>query len=250
MSAVRGNTTLKDPVIEVLADPERLAHRLADWLLEAARSAEPPFAVALSGGSTPRRLYELLAQSPRREAFPWDDTHWFWGDERFVSHADPQSNYGMVHEAMLSHAPIPPSSIHAIPTEGMTPEAAATLYEQELMTFYGAGSLDPKRPLFDVTLLGLGPDGHTASLFPNTPVLDERQRWVAAVVGVKPEIRITLTYPPLESSRHAVFLVAGKEKRSVLDRLLRGDRNLPAARLHPIGTLHYFADVAAWGEMT
>jgi 6-phosphogluconolactonase len=249
MSAVRGNTTLKTPVIEVLADPERLAHRLADWLLEAARSVEPPFAVALSGGSSPRRLYELLAQSPRREAFPWDGTHWFWGDERFVSHDDPQSNYRMVHEAMLSHAPIPPGNIYAIPTEGMTPEAAVTTYERKLTSFYGAGRLDPKQPLFDVTLLGLGPDGHTASLFPNTAVLNERQRWVAAVIGAKPEIRITLTYPPLESSRHAVFLVTGKEKQSVLDRLRRGDWDLPAARLDPIGTLHYFADVAAWGEM-
>jgi 6-phosphogluconolactonase len=240
---------LNDPVIEVLADPERLAHRVADWLLEAARSTERSFAVALSGGSTPRRLYELLAQSSRREAFPWDRTLWFWGDERFVSHEDPQSNYRMVREAMLSHAPIPPGNIYPIPTEGVTPEAAAAIYERELTSFYGAGSLDPTRPLFDVTLLGLGPDGHTASLFPDTAVLDERQRWVAAVVGAEPEIRITLTYPPLESSRRAVLLVAGNEKRSVLGRLRRGDRDLPAARLDPIGTLHYFVDAAAWGDM-
>ena len=241
---------MNDPKIEVLADPEMLARRVADWLLEAARSTERPFAVALSGGSTPRRLYGLLAQSPHREVFPWDRTHWFWGDERFVPHDDPRSNYRMVREAMLARAPIPPGHIYAIPTEGMSPDAAASVYERELKAFYGASSLDPARPLFDVTFLGLGSDGHTASLFPNSAVLDERQRWVAAVVGAKPEVRITLTYPALESSRHAVFLVAGKEKRSVLDRLRRGDRKLPAARLRPVGTLHWFADAAAAGGMT
>jgi 6-phosphogluconolactonase len=244
MPAGWGSATVNDPKIEVLADPEMLARRVADWLLEAACSTERPFAVALSGGSTPRRLYELLAQSPHRKVFPWDRTHWFWGDERFVSHDDPQSNYRMVREAMLARAPIPSANIHAIPTGGTPPDAAA-VYEHELKTFYGGSSLDPARPLFDVTLLGLGTDGHTASLFPNSAVLDERQRWVAAAVGVRPEVRITLTYPTLESSRHAVFLVAGKAKRPVLDRLRRGDRQLPAARLRPVGTLHWFADAAA-----
>ena len=250
MPGARANTSVSDPKIEVLANPETLAGRVAEWLLEAARSTERPFAVALSGGSTPRRLYERLAQSPHLEAFPWERTRWFFGDERFVPHDDPRSNYRMVREAMLSRAPIPPSNICAIPTEGMTPEAAVSVYERELKSFYGADSLDPERPLFDVTLLGLGQDGHTASLFPNTAVLDERRRWVAAVVGAGQEVRITLTYPPLESSRLVAFLVTGREKRPVLDRLRRGDRELPASRLHPVGALHCFADVAAAGGMT
>jgi 6-phosphogluconolactonase len=151
---------------------------------------------------------------------------------------------------MLSRAPIPPGNIHAVPTEGMPPDTAASVYERELKSFYGAGSVDPARPLFDVTLLGLGQDGHTASLFPNTAVLDERQRWVAAVVSAEPVVRITLTYPALESSRRAAFLVAGTEKRLIFDRLRRGDRELPAARLHPVGALHCFADAAAAGGMT
>ena len=202
--------------LEILADPEAMSRRVADWLLEVATTKDGVFTVALSGGSTPRRLYELLAGPPYRDEFPWSRTHWFWGDERFVPHDDALSNYRMVREALLSRAPIPAINIHPIPTEGVTPEAAASAYERELKSFYGAERLDPARPLFDVTLLGLGPDGHTASLFPDTAVLAERDRWVAAVVGAKSEARITLTYPALESSRNAAFLVAGEEKRAML----------------------------------
>jgi 6-phosphogluconolactonase len=172
----------------------------------------------------------------------------FWGDERFVPHNDTSSNYRMVRDAMLSRAPIPATNVHPVPTEGLTPEAAAANYERELKSFYGAERLDPESPLFDVTLLGLGPDGHTASLFPGTAVLDERERWVAEVVGPKPT-RITLTYPALESSRHVAFLVAGEEKRDIFERFQRGEDSLPAARLRPIGTLHLFADAAAARDM-
>lgn len=231
--------------LEILADPEALSHRVGDWLLELAKSKEGPFAVALSGGSTPRRLYQHLAGPPYRDAFPWSRTHWFWGDERFVPRDDAQSNYRMVKEALLSRAPIPAVNIHPIPTEGVSPEAAASAYERELKSFYGAQSLDPARPLFDVNFLGLGPDGHTASLFPGTAALAERDRWVAAVVGVKAEARITLTYPALESARRAAFLVVGKEKRVIFDRFYKGDDTLPAAHLHPTGKLWIFADAAA-----
>jgi 6-phosphogluconolactonase len=235
--------------LEILADPEALAHRVADWMLEAATAKPGVFAVALSGGSTPRRLYQMLAGPIYRETFPWSRTHWFWGDERFVPGDDALSNYRMVREAMLSRAPIPASNIHPIPTEGVSPEAAASAYERELKSFYGAARLDPARPLFDVTLLGLGPDGHTASLFPGTAVLTERDRWVAAVVDAKAEARITLTYPALESSRRVAFLVAGEEKRAILGRLRRGDDTLPAARLHATGTLWLFCDEAAAGKV-
>ena len=231
--------------LEILPDPEALAHRVADWILDLAVAKDGLFAVALSGGSTPRRLYQLLAASPYRERFPWSRTHWFWGDERFVPQDDALSNYRMVREALLSHAPIPAGNIHPIPTEGLSPEGSASAYERELKSFYGAERLDPVRPLFDVTLLGLGPDGHTASLFPGTAVLAERDRWVAAGVGTKAEARITLTYPALESSRQAAFLVAGVEKRAMLEQLRRGDDKLPAAHLHPTGTLWIFGDAAA-----
>jgi len=233
--------------MEILADVGALSRRVAAWLLELALAKEGTFAVCLSGGSTPQGLYQRLADAPCRDAFPWSRTHWFWGDERFVPHDDALSNYRMARLALLSRAPVPPTNIHPIPTEGLTPDAAASQYERELKSLYGAERLDPARPLFDVNLLGLGLNGHTASLFPGSPVLAERERWVAAVVGAEPEARITLTYPTLESSRHAAFLVAGDEKREIFKRLRRGDESLPAARLHPTGTLWMFADAAAVG---
>lgn len=235
------------PRLEALADPEGLSQRVADWILDLAMAKAGDFAVALSGGSTPRRLYRLLAEPPYRDAFPWRRVHWFWGDERFVPPEDPSSNYRMVREAMLSRAPIPVDHIHAMPTEGLTPDAAAAAYECELKTFYGAGRLDAARALFDVTLLGLGPDGHTASLFPGTAALDERQRWVVATSDAEGDARLTLTYPTLESSRHVAFLAEGESKRTIVGRLLRGERDFPAARVQPTGMLWLFADAKAAG---
>jgi 6-phosphogluconolactonase len=234
--------------LEILADPEALARRVADWLSAVARAKNGVFAVALSGGSTPRRLYEYLADSPYREGFPWSRAHWFWGDERFVPRDDLASNYHMVREALLAHAPIPPVNIHPIPTEGIGPEAAAEAYERELKSFYGAEQFDKTRPLFDIILLGLGADGHTASLFPGSSVLEIRDRWVVAVQRTDSEARITLTYPALESGRHVAFLIAGDEKRMAFNRLRRGNDNMPAARLHPSGELICFVDRAAAGN--
>jgi 6-phosphogluconolactonase len=230
--------------IEAVADLEELAHRAARLITDLAGSSRGRFAICLSGGSTPRRLYQLLAGAPYREAMPWDRVHWFWGDERFVPWDHPDSNYRMAREALLAHVPAPAQNIHGIATSG-DPAEAARDYERVLKSYYGGGSLDPARPLFDVELLGLGPDGHTASLFPGTKVLEERQRWVAEVVGAKPEVRITLTFPPLESARHTAFLVAGSDKREPLTRVLAGDRELPAARLHPAGELVWFVDALA-----
>lgn len=240
-------TSASEAKVEILSDPEILSHRVAIWLLELAVAKDGVFAVCLSGGTTPQGLYERLAEPPYLDVFPWARTHWFWGDERFVPHDDALSNYRMVREALLSHAPIPTINIHPISTEGLSPEVAASAYEGELKVFYGAANLDPGRPLFDVNLLGLGPDGHTASLFPGNAVLVERDKWVAAVIGAKPEARITLTYPALESSRHSAFLVAGDQKRTIFKRLHSGDDSLPAARLHPNGTLRMFADANAYG---
>jgi 6-phosphogluconolactonase len=230
--------------VEVSKDPETLAHRIAQWITDLASNNRGRFAVGLSGGSTPRRLYELLAENPYREALPWDRVHWFWGDERFVPWEHPDSNYGMVRNALLARAPVPAQNIHGIVTSG-TPAEAARGYEQTLKSYYGAGTLDPAQPLFDVQILGLGPDGHTASLFPGTSVLEERDRWVAEVIGARSEARITLTYPVLESSRRAAFLVAGAEKREILGWALAGDTELPAARVQPVGELIWFADEAA-----
>ncbi len=231
--------------LDVLADAESVSRRVADWMLDIAIAKNGIFAVCLSGGSTPKRLYEHLAAPPYRDAFPWSRTHWFWGDERFVPHDDALSNYRMVRQAMLAHAPIPAANIHPVPTEGLNPEEAASVYERELKSFYQANKIDPARPLFDVTFLGLGPYGHIASLFPNTAVLTEHDRWVAAVVGAKAEARITLTYPALESSCYVAFLVVGEEKSDILRRLCLGDESLPATHLQPAGKLKIFADKAA-----
>jgi 6-phosphogluconolactonase len=230
---------------EVSQNLEQLAQRAARWIVDIAAATSGRVAISLSGGSTPRRLYQLLAEAPYREAMPWDRIHWFWGDERFVPPDHPDSNYRMVREALLARAPVPAANTHPIKTEG-EPAAAARAYERSLKSYYGAETLDPARPLFDVELLGLGPDGHTASLFPGAKVLDERQRWVAEVVGAKPEVRITLTYPPLESSRHTAFLVAGADKREALARVLAGDQELPAGRLRPAGELVWFVDEQAY----
>src|SRR5271155_4340545 len=176
--------------IEVLPDPAALARHVAEWMTAAALAAEGPFRVSLSGGSTPKMLYGLLASDKFRGRFPWPRVFWYWGDERFVPYDHPDSNYRMTREAMLNHAPVPAENIHPVPADG-TPDEAAQRYEQTLQAAYGATQLDPAKPLFDITLLGLGPDGHTASLLPGEPVLEERKRWVAAVSHGRPEIRIT-----------------------------------------------------------
>ena len=234
---------------QVYPSAEALAQHAADWLLAwaAATAAKPGerFSVCLSGGSTPKRLYELLAASPRRDAFPWESTHWFWGDERFVPPDDKASNYRMVNEAMLSHVPVPAANIHPMPTLGVTPEQAVKVYERELQLFHGEETLDRARPLFNVVLLGLGTNGHTASLFPDMPVLDEHKQWAGTMTDPEAGMRLTLTYPALESCREAVFLVAGADKAPMLERLLARDPTIPAGRFKPRGTLHIFADRAA-----
>jgi 6-phosphogluconolactonase len=233
--------------IEVLPDPPALAHHVAEWLTAAALASKGPFRVSLSGGSTPKALYGLLASDAFRRRFPWPLVSWYWGDERFVPYDHPDSNFRMVREAMLENAPVPPENVHPIPCDG-GPEDAARRYERVLQEAYGAASLDPARPLFDVTLLGLGADGHTASLLPGEPVLEERVRWAAAVLHGRPKIRITLTYPAIESSRHVAFLVTGGGKAAILRSILAGGSQVPAARVRPVGELVWVVDRAAAGE--
>lgn len=238
----------KSAEIRIFEDAEALAHDVAEWLCGLAQASDHPFAVCLSGGSTPRRLYGCLAAPSIASRFPWGRAHWFWGDERFVPHDDRDSNYRMAHDAFLSRAPIPEHNIHAVPTEGLSPEQAAVTYETTLKCFYGAEVIVPDRPLFDVTLLGIGEDGHTASLFPGQSALQEMRRWAVAVIGAKSEPRITLTYPVLDSSRDVAFLAAGAGKRNVVARAQAGDSTLPAAAIRPVGRLHWFTDRAAAPE--
>jgi 6-phosphogluconolactonase len=237
----------KDTRIETLDDAAALARHVAEWMTATALAGEGIFRVSLSGGSTPKALYGLLASDAFVRRFPWDRVQWYWGDERFVPYDHPDSNYRMTREAMLSKAPVPPANVHPIPADG-TADDAASRYERTLQTAYGATALDPSRPLFDITLLGLGADGHTASLLPGEPVLEERKRWAAAVSHGRPEVRITLTYPAIESSRHVAFLVAGQEKAAVVKTIRAGGSRVPAARVKPVGKLIWFVDRAAAGQ--
>jgi 6-phosphogluconolactonase len=231
------------PIVDVAEDAEALARRVAGFVAARAASASGRFSLSLSGGSTPKRAYELLADS--RASLDWRKVHLFWGDERFVPPAHKDSNFRMAREALIDHVPIPAAQVHSIPTSSGTPEEAAALYEATLRNFYGSSTLDVERPLFDITLLGLGEDGHIASLFPGTKALDERDAWVTSIIGVKPEPRISLTYPALESSSVIVFVVSGEKKRENLARTLANDMTLPAARLATRGTIRVFADRAA-----
>jgi len=232
--------------IETFSDPAALGRQVAEWMTSAALSSTGIFRVSLSGGSTPKTLYTLLASDDFCGRFPWTRVSWYWGDERFVSHDHAESNYRMTREAMLAKAPVPPENVHPVPTNG-TPDGAASRYERTLQTAYGAAALDRARPLFDITLLGLGIDGHTASLLPNDPVLQERKHWVAAVSHGRPEVRITMTYPVIESSRQVAFLVTGKEKAAIFSAIRSGASQAPAARVNPIGELIWFVDMAAAG---
>jgi len=197
--------------------------------------------LALSGGSTPRALYTLLGSEYRID---WSRVESFWGDERFVPYDDPNSNFRMARETLLSKIDIPPTNIHPIPTDG-EPADAARRYEALLKNIYGSERLEPARPLFDVVLLGLGSDGHTASLLPGEPILEEREHWVAPVTHGRAEPRITLTYPAIESSAAIAFLVTGSDKAQAVREARAGNISLPAARIRAQGEVIWFLDSAA-----
>jgi 6-phosphogluconolactonase len=241
-------TEVRRPANRIYESAETLAHGVAEWLCGLARASGRTFSICLSGGSTPRRLYEYLGGPEIAPRLPWDRMHWFWGDERFVPHEHADSNYRMARNALLSHAPIPEGNNHALPTDGLAPGQAAAAYEATLKRFYGADVLAADRPLFDVTLLGIGEDGHTASLFPGQPALRESRRWAVEVIGAKSEPRITLTYPALDSSRDVAFLATGEGKREIIARAQEGDATIPAAAIRPVGRLHWFMDRAAAPE--
>lgn len=237
----------------VLPDPEAVAREAAERLIVACGEAEGAdrgerIAVCLSGGSTPKLLYGLLAGPEYAARIPWDRVHWFFGDDRVVPWDDERSNVRMVREAFGHGAPIPPTHLHFIPSDEGA-EAGARAYARTLLDFYGAEALDPARPLFDLVLLGLGEDGHTASLFPGKPAADETEVLAAPVpeAGLKPFVpRITLTLPALAASRHVLFLVTGAGKREPLTRLAAGE-DLPAGRVTSRGRIAWLLDAAAAG---
>jgi 6-phosphogluconolactonase len=235
-----------------VADPGAMAKAAAERVI--ARIAENPgrVAVCLTGGSSPKKLFQLLATDAWRSRIPWPRVHWFIGDERFVPADDPLNNMGVARASFLDRC-APTANIHPIPTstaDPADPDRSATLYEQELKSFYGADALDPTRPLFDLVLMGVGPDGHTASLFPGDRALDETARWVVGVpkANVAPFVpRVTLTLPTLASCREMLFEVAGMEKRAILTRLFAAE-NLPANRARSTGETVWLMDQAAIPE--
>ncbi|WP_448952414.1 6-phosphogluconolactonase [Labrys neptuniae] len=233
-------------IIDISDNADALADRAADWFVAELAGKAGPIAVALSGGSTPKRLYERLARDPWRSALPFERIHWFWGDERIVEADDPRRNTLMARTSLLDHIPVPALNIHEIAAAPVTPEVAAQRFEQDLQAFYGARHLDPQRPLFDIMLLGVGSDGHTASLFPGKPALTVRDRWaVASEPGLDPFVpRVTLTFPAIASSRAVAFLAAGADKRETLAKVFTG-ADLPSAHVEAAGPIHWFLDKAA-----
>lgn len=192
----------------------RAAEAAADTINEAVR-ANGTCSLVLSGGSTPRVLHHVLA-TQFRDHIPWAQVHVFWGDERYVPHSDPRSNYGMAKATLLDHVPCPDTNVHPMPTHLPDAAAAAQEYEMTLRRCFASES-----PHFDLALLGIGPDGHTASLFPGSPALDERTRWVVAVTAAaEPPVRLTLTVPALTASAQTYFLVTGSDKAHALRHVL------------------------------
>jgi 6-phosphogluconolactonase len=235
--------------IVTIADAATLAKAAAERLLARIAHNGDRVAICLTGGSSPKRLYELLGNEPYRSQIPWERVHWFIGDERFVPATDSLNNMRMARQAFLNRC-APLVNIHPMATNATNPDEAALRYEAELKSFYGADNLDCARPLFDVVLMGVGPDGHTASLFPAYPAVEETQRWVVGIpkAHVEPFVpRVSLTLPALGSCREMLFEVSGADKRAILARVLAGE-DLPANRAHSVGDTTWLIDTAALPE--
>jgi len=222
--------------IIVKDNPTHLAQTAATIFSGTARtsvSEKERFVVAISGGSTPRTMHRMLAQEPYRSEIPWDKTHIFWVDDRCVPVNDRASNYGAVKKDLLERIPIPGEQIHPMPGEA-PPEDGAIKYQGVLMNFFQLE--EGQFPIFDLIFLGMGPDGHTASLFPGQRALNEKKRLVVAVKGGSPDVnRLTMTYPVLNRAGQIVFLVSGKGKCEILKTAFENrEARLPAQKIRPI----------------
>ena len=235
------------PDVRIFPDIDALGRAAAQSLadrIKATVTGGGRFCLALAGGNTPRALYRELATKYRDE-IPWGQVEFFWGDERYVPPTDSRSNYRMAREALLDHIPIPKENVHPMSTDFADPEDAARAYEKTLQNFF-----PPPWPRFHLGLLGLGPDSHTASLFPGSPVLEENERWVVPVHGpAEPRLRLTLTLPVLNHAAHIYFLVAGADKAEALRRVLvdaPDPKSQPASGVRlSHGTVVWWTDAAA-----
>ena len=232
----------------VLPDPAAVAEAAADRFVTAARNAirrRGRFIVALSGGSTPRAVYALLASPPRTSAVDWARVELFWGDERAVPPDDPESNFGLARELLLVHLPgLRSRAVHRLPADAADRDAAARRYQAAIARAFGVAP-SPPPPSFDLIWLGMGHDGHTASLFPGSTALAERRRWVVATWA--PALgawRMTFTLPLINAARSVMFVVAGPDKAGALRAIRRGSMALPAARVRARSTI-WLVDAAA-----
>ncbi len=237
------------PQVRILADPEALSRSAADLVvatIQAAAAAKGAVSVALSGGSTPRRLYTLLGEAPWRERIEWKRVHLFWADERCVPPDHSESNYRLVAETLLTRVELPEAHIHRIRGE-KEPELAAQEYEEEILAFFRPAAL----PAFDLILLGAGEDGHTASLFPGSPVLREKKRIAVPAYREAPKhSRVTLTLPVLNHAAHILFLVSGRAKAAVVHEILEdgNPKQYPAGLVQPVsGRVTWMIDREAAG---
>ncbi|NID12259.1 6-phosphogluconolactonase [Fibrivirga algicola] len=231
--------------------PAELARQAADWIATYAESVlqqRDRFTIALSGGSTPKALHELLAQSPLRERIDWSRVHIFWGDERFVPLTDEKNNARMAYDTLLDHVPVPAAQIHIMQTD-IDPDASMAAYDQVLHQYF-----DGHDHTFDLVLLGMGDDGHTLSLFPGTDVVNEDKKWTSAFFLTQQDMfRLTLTAPVVNKAAAVVFLVAGANKADALYEVLHGPYQpdkYPSQRIKPEnGDLIWFVDKAAAAKL-
>jgi 6-phosphogluconolactonase len=245
------------PEIQQVPDAEQVSRKAAEEFIRLGREAiaiRGRFTVALAGGSTPRRLYQLLAETPCFEQVNWPRVEFFWGDERSVPPEHKDSNFRMANEALLHKLPIPAGNIHRMQAERSDHDAAARDYQDEIARVCGVAR-DGEPPAFDLILLGMGPDGHTASLFPSTTALHEAQRWVVPNYVAKfSTYRLTMSYAMLNRAAHVLFLVAGADKAHVLAEVLEGPADperLPSQMVRPVaGQLTWLVDLDAAGRLT
>ncbi|QCE35481.1 6-phosphogluconolactonase [Acetobacteraceae bacterium] len=234
--------------LEVFPSPEALAGATFNFIQDLADQAQQAghvFRVAFSGGTTPKRLFSLVEAKAKQGIHILSNAEIFFVDDRWVPEGDKDNN-GTMAWNYFKNSNIAKEHFHAIPTNGKTPEEDAGIYQKLLKKFYGKDVLDPKEPLFDLVMLGLGGDGHTASLFPKNAILQEREAWVGTSQPLDaPHRRVTLTYPAIESAKNVVFLVEGKAKAEMLARLLEGDTSIPAGCVKTDGELRVMADIEA-----
>ena len=246
---MRATSAVEDREVREYPDMEALNRAVAEEIARLSNAAvkqKGRFDFVLSGGNTPRHLYQLLARD-YRDRIPWPQVHLFWGDERYLPPDNPKSNYRMVREALLDPMPLTPAHVHPMPTDFPQPDEAARAYEATLRS-----QSPPTGPEFDLVLLGVGVEGHTASLFPGSPAVEEKTRWVAAVrAPVEPAVRLSLTLPAINHARNVFFLVVGADKQEIVRTLLKSPaadlREYPAALVRPAGRLVWFLDKAANG---